>query len=381
MISILYAEVYILCILVLMLIFFKLKMGMALQIRKLLFRFVLISNCCLFVFDAFWVIINSGALKVSVGVNWTFNAFYYITVALVSYCWFLYSENVQGSKLVTSVKKRLLCAIPIFLIIILVILSVKFKWLFYIDNNNVYHRGKYYAVQLCCSWGYIIFTASKAWIASFRTKIYSRKIEYRTVGKFVIAPVIFGGLQVFYPHIPLLCIGTTFGCLYVFIKMQEFMISTDALTGLNNKDELMRRLSENIDRADNKKKMYLVMMDLDAFKSINDNFGHLEGDNALKIVASTLNICCKNKNYFISRFGGDEFVAICELGENESIDDFKSSVDEVLREKCKECPFEISISMGWKEYDPSIKSEQEFIRAADSELYKEKYNKKALSRK
>lgn len=254
--------------------------------------------------------------------------------------------------------------------------SIKYKWLFYIDHTNKYHRGKYYAIQLIFSWGYILFTAIKAWVKASKSNNYSQKTEYRTLGNFVIAAFICGIFQVSMPGISLICVGTTFGCLYVFISMQEQMIFLDALTGLNNRNKLMQHLSDKINYPDYRKRLFLVIMDLDYFKSINDGYGHIEGDNALCIVADGLKTCCKDKNYFIARYGGDEFIAVCELENEETIEDFELSIHEAIKKKSEKCPYKLTISIGYKEFDPSIETEQEFIKLADAELYKVKQSKR-----
>ncbi len=378
MIPIFYSEINVLCIVLLLLIFVKLRTGTALQIRKHLFRIVLLTNCFFFTLDIVWVFIDCNSLKIGIGLNWIINILYYITSGVVCYYWFLYSENVQRSRLVKDFRCRILCAVPVIILTILTLASVKYKWLFYIDDENAYHRGKYYFIQLIGTWGYILFTAAKAWIKSLRSSNYFKKKEYRTLGDYVIASFICGMIQLFVPGISLICAGTTFGCLYVFISMQDQMIFLDALTGLNNRNKLMQHLSDTISHSDDRKQLYLVMMDLDYFKSINDGYGHVEGDNALRIVADGLKMCCKDRHYFIARYGGDEFSAVCELDSEESIEEFRQNVRLAIKEKSQNCPYKLSISIGYKKYDPSIKTEQEFIKLADAELYKEKQSKKRI---
>ena len=70
MIPILYSEINVLCIVLLLLIFVKLRTGTALQIRKHLFRIVLLTNCFFFTLDIAWVFIDSRTLKVGVDLNW-----------------------------------------------------------------------------------------------------------------------------------------------------------------------------------------------------------------------------------------------------------------------------------------------------------------------
>ena len=236
----------------------------------------------------------------------------------------------------------------------------------------MYHRGPLYSLQLLCSYGYVAFTAAKALVLSKRTIRYAQKIEYRTLAYFVVAPLTAGTIQVLIPGISTLCVGTTFGALYVFLTMQEQMISADALTGLNNRSKLMQYLYERIERQNARTRLFLVMMDLDYFKSINDGYGHVEGDHALCRTAEALKDCCRDHRHFIARYGGDEFAAVCELEPNERIEEFAQCIRDAMEEKSRECPYRLSLSIGYAEYSLEIITAQDFIKRADEQLYQAK---------
>ena len=96
-----------------------------------------------------------------------------------------------------------------------------------------------------------------------------------------------------------------------FARQQiEEMAATDALTGLNNRRQVMERFSEEMERAKRlKKDLGCIMIDIDNFKTINDTYGHLVGDKTLREVADVL----KNsiRTYDIAgRYGGEEFLII-----------------------------------------------------------------------
>ncbi|HAW91443.1 MULTISPECIES: GGDEF domain-containing protein [unclassified Arsukibacterium] len=90
----------------------------------------------------------------------------------------------------------------------------------------------------------------------------------------------------------------------------EKMATTDELTSLINRRETMRILDIEISRTIRQQTpLTIMMLDLDDFKAINDNFGHLSGDQTLKTVAE----CCNaqlRKTDFIGRIGGEEFLVI-----------------------------------------------------------------------
>src|SRR5207244_8505220 len=85
---------------------------------------------------------------------------------------------------------------------------------------------------------------------------------------------------------------------------------TDLLTGLSNARALRYRFEEEADRARRHRDSFAVMMmDLDGFKAINDRFGHQAGDRLLRELAELLLSHVRSSD-FLSRYAGDEFVAI-----------------------------------------------------------------------
>lgn len=85
---------------------------------------------------------------------------------------------------------------------------------------------------------------------------------------------------------------------------------TDALTGLINRRGFEKRLCKEIKNAvHTRKRLSLIMVDLDHFKRVNDTFGHLVGDNVLKTLAKILKTQLKGKDS-PARFGGEEFILL-----------------------------------------------------------------------
>jgi diguanylate cyclase (GGDEF)-like protein/PAS domain S-box-containing protein len=89
------------------------------------------------------------------------------------------------------------------------------------------------------------------------------------------------------------------------------MTRTDALTGLYNQRHFHERLREEASRAvRQKRKLSLVLFDLDGFKQVNDRLGHLEGDRILRAFSQSLNDNIRREVDTAFRYGGDEFVVL-----------------------------------------------------------------------
>lgn len=97
----------------------------------------------------------------------------------------------------------------------------------------------------------------------------------------------------------------------VRIRMLEKLATVDELTGLTNRRGFYEAFKGELDRTsrgDNRGGL-LIMIDLDKFKAINDTYGHLAGDQALRVVAEFLNYSIRTMD-LAARLGGDEFVLL-----------------------------------------------------------------------
>ena len=149
----------------------------------------------------------------------------------------------------------------------------------------------------------------------------------------------------------------------------------DELTELPNKRFLKIRIEEEMKKADSENSEFvLIFIDMDNFKRINDDFGHVTGDKLLSMVGKRLKKSVRG-NDFAARFGGDEFGIILS-----GIKDKKAAnviAKRIIR--CFEKPFnidgkwiEIKCSMGMSVYPQDGSDFNALIRAADMEMYSEK---------
>jgi len=150
------------------------------------------------------------------------------------------------------------------------------------------------------------------------------------------------------------------------------MATHDGLTGLPNRTLLYDRF--NIAAAGatrEKRKMVMMVMDLDKFKTVNDTYGHIAGDQLLKEVAARLTAMLR-KSDTIARVGGDEFVVFLpEIAEN--IDATKAA-SKVLRGfvdpfKINDVSFNVTSSIGIAIYPDNGTGMEELLRKADAAMY------------
>ncbi|HBK48238.1 MAG TPA: hypothetical protein DDZ74_02545 [Pseudomonas sp.] len=148
----------------------------------------------------------------------------------------------------------------------------------------------------------------------------------------------------------------------------------DPLTGLPNRAAWSERVErEMLDWQENGGHLAMAILDLDHFKRINDNYGHLAGDKVLKIVADQLRKRLRGRD-FIARFGGEEFVLLLP----QTTPAVAAQVAEVLRATVEACPFHfkgervvITTSIGLGAFRSGERSDQ-VLKRADAALYRAK---------
>ena len=152
----------------------------------------------------------------------------------------------------------------------------------------------------------------------------------------------------------------------------------DGLTGLFNRRTFERVLEEYMIAAQEQKMdLCLVMLDVDHFKKFNDTYGHLLGDEVLKIVSRTLTDSLKGRDV-VARFGGEEFVVVLPTtpieGALRVADAIRQSIanKELKRKDTGQNFGQITVSLGVSSYRHGIDDIPALIKRADDALYQSK---------
>ena len=251
-------------------------------------------------------------------------------------------------------------------------------FIFYIDDANVYHRGVGYWLSFILQYDAFLVLVIRALLKkeSIKTSRY-RKMRNGIIALGAVA-IFFGILQaVTFGRLALHCFGITAGVLVIFQQFQDDRITHDMLTGLNNRYALdtyaveKMRLYQN--GTNGQKNLWFIMMDVNDFKCINDEFGHIEGDEALKRVGESLkNIGSKHTGLFISRFGGDEFAAIYETRGEANVKTLCEQIKTAMIEDNSDLPYPLTIGTGYAKYRGADMSLDMLYDLADKALYIDK---------
>lgn len=109
------------------------------------------------------------------------------------------------------------------------------------------------------------------------------------------------------------------------IEQASMQARTDALTGLANRRALNEFLTNSIELVGNNTVTGLLLMDIDHFKSFNDNFGHATGDAVLASFARSIAACCGESSY-AARYGGEEFAVVLSAENVDQLVQYASTV-------------------------------------------------------
>ena len=348
-----------------------------------IFRTLLISMIFYAVID---MVCGLQENRVFTPANWIvglLNVLFFYASAAVSYLGFLYAEYELEAKWLQSPKKQLLCAIPMLVLLVTIPMSLWGKYYFYIDAQGRYTKGQLYPLLLVLCYGHLVVIGLRAIVGLLRKDSYARRAEYVSIASFVVLPIGAGIVQAYHTGVSIICLAATVAAVQIFVNLQQARITIDPLTQINNRTKLIQYLDKCVShqRSGTDRTLTLCLIDINDFKSINDRFGHLEGDAALVLLAEALKEVGDHFKGLIARYGGDEFFIVLEAKDAQEVSAFRRELlDTLARYNARAAkPYNVEISLGFADYDPNL-SIPELIEKADQALYQNKCITKSAQR-
>ena len=305
---------------------------------------------------------------------------YYAAVDMLAYGWFLftYANLYEDRDLIEHKWLILFTSAPI---LVLVLMMTGWPGLvFGVDGQNHYVRGTAFLLQ-CFVWAaYILAAGGMAFFLRRKANMREKREEYVYLAYFPVLPLAGGLLQLTMRGMAAIWPFTVASMVMVYVKMQRTQTSLDPMTGLNNRSRFNQFIQSKIDGGRNQNPWYLLLIDVDKFKQINDSFGHMAGDAALIKVASVLKRTFGKMNAFIARYGGDEFVVVLECRREKDILNAMQQLDTMLEHENRHenTPYQLCCSAGYVRFDGEImKTKEQLIAAADKEMYLQKKSRNA----
>lgn len=233
-------------------------------------------------------------------------------------------------------------------------------------------------MQLLIAGGYLLYASAKSFFLALRSRDNSQRGDFFAIAIFSAPLLITTLFQIFLPQVPLITAGATVSFLLLYIRTLKCMVSRDPVTGISDRRQLLLYLASRTENLKRDEQLYFLFMDIDAFKEINDTYGHDEGDRVLRLVAVALKDVCAKRKGFCARYGGDEFAMVQVLGSGEDIAGVTAEIHAKLQQVSSAVACTVEVSIGLAVYKgAAVETLQDFIARADKEMYAEKALKRA----
>ena len=377
--AVLYAEINGFAIIILLMIYFSRKQSGAAQPDQKLFGWLTLSVVVILLLDAAVWLVNGRQNALCYPLNRTFNLLYYILQLFPGLLWVMYCDWKVFESRAGLAKRAWLYALPLVLCAVLTLINLQTGWLYTVDEQNLYQRGPLLWIFWCVSFLYLGYGSALALCKA--SKCFNElKFEFYYLAAFPLPPLIGVILQMLFYGLSLIWVSITISLCFIYIKVQNNQISSDELTGLNNRRRFNQYVTSKRLAGPMENDLCAMMIDLDHFKSINDTFGHKAGDAALVLAADVLKNYCHGKRAFLARTGGDEFVILLPMPSREDADRLTRRLGNELKLESERrgAPCILSMSAGVAmASDEGVSSIDQLLSRADERMYQVKAQKKA----
>lgn len=316
-----------------------------------------ISDCCVYYLTSS----SNVVIKVLVFLS---GSWLFLGNVMIGYLWakfIMVHMNITFS----NIRRNIYRTIGLISIVLLVI-NIFYPLVFSVSDGR-YQRG----------FAYIIFLIFAAFYILDSLYLYVKRVKKNGSLKLFpvhifLIPVILGVvIQAFFVEIAITWTSIAISVARIMTALKNEIIFIDCLTGLYNRMylEFLHK------RACNKKDCWVsgIMIDLNGFKQINDNYGHAEGDLALCIVADLLRKSFSEYGV-VTRFAGDEFVIMLNTTDEQLIQKIIKSAKKnfVIENEKNNKPYQLSASMGYAITNLSNETIDDFMNRIDEQMYQDK---------
>lgn len=162
------------------------------------------------------------------------------------------------------------------------------------------------------------------------------------------------------------------------ITQMNDMALRDPYTGLYNKRFAEQEVAKSMLNWNEDHSLFIGVLDIDHFKHVNDTYGHMKGDDVLRVLSRILDTYATKGNGWASRMGGDEFML---LWHNVTAQEARAMAQELQEALVThiftkdDVQFTVSVSIGLSQYRPEFTSWRAFFDEADKEMYRVKREK------
>ena len=298
---------------------------------------------------------------------------YLITISFTGYLWFMFTLDFFPAKVQRIRKNRKYFVIPVLLVIVMILASLRTGWVFSVAEDGTYIRGKYSMAPVAMNYSYMLLGSAVALACRKDAILSSHRRQFLVAALFPVPVLVFSAMQMLLPPgLPTMEGGVLVGLLMYHGVSQNDQITRDYLTKLPNRFAFEQELLERLDKSKrSRKNLYLLEGDLDHFKQINDTYGHPVGDRALLITADVLTRTFQPYKAVVFRISGDEFMMVMDSKKEVDIDAIRRDLSRHFAEAKTPDGIRLSMSLGMVRYEKGM-TLLNMTEAVDRELYEAK---------
>ena len=329
--------------------------------------FVQILYCMSWIFR---VLADAGVLPDTNTVHYVITS---LNLGLLScMCWmiFMYMEYSQHSKLLDSLRNRIIVALPFAVHIIMLIVSLVEAILAGTADSDTHH-GLLFPVMLAMNLVYPLASAVSSVIRRSRMSRYEREtLPAATLYPVTLAAFIL--VQALNWKMPLLSYVIIISDLVMHLSHADSLILVDPLTKIPNRNGLLRALTERLS-GEMPENIHVFAADIEDMGMINSSHGRIEGDNALVLVAEALKKFRDEEHpCYIARYYGDEFIITADILDDEERELFIEHIRNYVSNAAisHRLHYHLKVSVGWAKYEHFSRTEtiSGLIEEADRSL-------------
>ncbi len=304
------------------------------------------------------------------------NMVLFINTVLFAMLWAVYADMRTGQLHREKNWIRILKYFPGLAMLVATLVNIFTPVFFRITDDNLYQRTDLFILAVSIAYFYLLWGTISAYGVGQRTNRY----VFLPALNFVLPILLTSAIQFCMPGISLMWAGSAVGLTSAYVSFLDESSAIDPLSGTFSRHHLNHYLKNLPRRSGSGKLVAGLMLDIDHFKSINDRYGHLAGDETIHAVGQILRRATYAGDALVFRYAGDEFTIITRISHDYEI----AKLIEGIQKECDaynraaKQPFAVSLSIGHTVYVPGDE-QSDFIKRMDDAMYEEKRRKLVLN--
>ncbi len=341
------------------------------QMSRVLFRYTVYGIMANLLLDVAWLVLDGKTFPGARALILASNALFLASGIIIGCIWYLYVLETLGYKITRRLMD--LVMLPGCVFFVLNVASIWTGWIFTVTEDNYYVRGPLFWLQMAVAIAVLLVSMFHCIIRllDHRTDV-PRTVVVKLIC-FYIIPVVGTLVSMPFSGMPGAWTCASVSIILMYIDSQDEEVVRDSLTGLNSRKAVPAVFEEYRRQSGSGSQLYLLMLDLNDFKKINDTFGHPTGDQALRSAARLFSQAVDGRRAMVARVGGDEFLILAFFSGDGEAEAFRADLDRRFLDYNleKSLPVPLAVSVGYCACTPEL-TLQACMGRADAMLYEEK---------